>query len=63
MKKYFTLLSFITIAFACNKSEELAINEIAFEDAIELTELTTSLSEPIFDSNGYGISIHGVRWR
>ena len=38
MKKFITLLSFITIAFACNKSEELAINEIAFEDAIELTE-------------------------
>lgn len=65
MKKYITLLSFITIAFACNKSEELSINEIAFEDAIELTELTTSLSEPILTQTAtefQSMESDGAKW-
>jgi hypothetical protein len=47
MKKYLTLFSFILLAFACNKSEEVAVNEIAFNDAIALTETTTALSESV----------------
>ena len=47
MKKYLTLFSFILLTFACNKSEEVAVNEIAFNDAIALTETTTALSESV----------------
>lgn len=47
MKKYLTLFSFILMAFACNKSEEVPVNEIAFNDAIALTETTTDLSESV----------------
>jgi hypothetical protein len=47
MKKYLTLFSFILLAFACNKSEDVAVNEIAFNDAIALTETTTALSESV----------------
>ena len=31
MKKYLTLFSFIVLAFACNKSEDVAVNEIALQ--------------------------------
>jgi hypothetical protein len=47
MKKYLTLFSFILMALACNKSEDLAIDEIAFNDAIALTESTTALTETV----------------
>jgi len=46
MKKYLTLFSFILIALACNKSEELVENEIALSEAITLTESTSTVSEP-----------------
>ena len=45
MKKYLTLFSFILMALACNKSDELANDEIALIDAITLTESTATLSE------------------
>ncbi|MFM2014943.1 MAG: hypothetical protein RIQ51_433 [Bacteroidota bacterium] len=47
MKKYLTLFSFILMALACNKSEELVKDEIAFNDAIALTETTTDFSESV----------------
>jgi len=47
MKKYLTLFSFILLAIACNKSDDLVINEIAYNDAIALTESTTTLTETV----------------
>ena len=47
MKKYLTLFSFILMALACNKSDNLDINEIAYNDAIALTETTTALTETV----------------
>jgi hypothetical protein len=47
MKKYLTLFSFILIALACNKSEDLAMDEIGLNDAIALTETTTALTETV----------------
>ena len=45
MKKYLTLFSFILMALACNKSDELVKDEIALSDAITLTESTSTISE------------------
>jgi len=47
MKKYLTLFSFILMALACNKSDELVKDEIALGDAITLTESTTTLTETV----------------
>jgi hypothetical protein len=65
MKKYITLFSFIFMAFACNKSDELVINEITFNDAIALTESTTSLSETVLTQTTLttqSMTTSGAKW-
>ena len=47
MKKYITLFAFVLMGLACNKSEDIVIEEIAFNDAIALNESTTALSENV----------------
>ena len=65
MKKYLTLFSFIVLAFACNKSEDVAVNEIAFNDAINLTETTTALTETVLTqttSTTHTMTGNGPKW-
>lgn len=65
MKKYLTLFSFILMALACNKSDNLDINEIAFNDAIALTETTTALTETVLTqttSTTHSMDAGGPKW-
>ena len=65
MKKYITLFSFILMALACNKSDDLVINEIAFNDAIALTETTTALTETVLTqttSTTHTMDAGGPKW-
>jgi hypothetical protein len=65
MKKYLTLFSFILLAIACNKSDDLVINEIAFNDAIALTESTTALTETVLTqttSTTHTMDAGGPKW-
>ena len=65
MKKYLTLFSFILMALACNKSETLVENEIAFNDAIALTETTTALTETVLTqttSTTHSMDAGGPKW-
>ena len=65
MKKYLTLFSFVLMALACNKSEELTFDEIAFNDAIALTETTTALTETVLTqttSTTHSMDAGGPKW-
>ena len=65
MKKYLTLFSFILMALACNKSDELVKDEIALSDAISLTESATSLSETTLTqttSATQSMGAEGAKW-
>jgi hypothetical protein len=64
MKKYITLFSFILMALACNKSETLVENEIAFNDAIALTETTTALTETVLTqtTSTHSMDAGGPKW-
>ena len=65
MKKYLTLFSFILIALACNKSEDLAMDEIGLNDAIALTETTTALTETVLTqttSTTHSMDAGGPKW-
>lgn len=65
MKKYLTLFSFILMTLACNKSDNLDINEIAFNDAIALTETTTALTETVLTqttSTTHSMDAGGPKW-
>jgi hypothetical protein len=65
MKKYLTLFSFILMALACNKSDELVKDEIALIDAVTLTSATTTLSEPILTqttSATQSMGTEGAKW-
>lgn len=65
MKKYLTLFSFILMALACNKSEELVNDEIALIDAITLTESATTLSETTLTqttSATQSMGAEGAKW-
>jgi hypothetical protein len=64
MKKYITLFSFILMALACNKSDDLVINEIAFNDAIALTETTTALTETVLTqtTSTHSMDAGGPKW-
>ena len=65
MKKYLTLFSFILMALACNKSEELVKDEIALGDAITLTESATALSETTLTqttSATQSMGTEGAKW-
>jgi hypothetical protein len=65
MKKYITLFSFILMALACNKSDNLDINEIAYNDAIALTETTTALTETVLTqttSTTHSMDAGGPKW-
>jgi hypothetical protein len=45
MKKYLLILSLTTMVFACSKSNEVISDEIAFNDAIVMTETITPMTE------------------
>jgi len=45
MKKYLIILSLSLMVFACSKSNEVIADEIAFNDAIAMTETLTPLTE------------------
>ena len=45
MKKYLFILSLSLMVFACSKSNEVNADEIAFNDAIVMTETVTPLTE------------------
>jgi hypothetical protein len=65
MKKYLTLFSFILMALACNKSDELVKDEIALSDAITLTESATTLSETTLTqttSATQSMGAEGAKW-
>jgi hypothetical protein len=65
MKKYITLFSFILMALACNKSDDLVINEIAFNDSITLTESTITLTETVLTqttSTTHSMDAGGPKW-
>jgi aspartyl-tRNA synthetase len=65
MKKYLTLFSFILMALACNKSDELVKDEIALGDAITLTESATALSETTLTqttSATQSMGTEGAKW-
>jgi len=45
MKKYLFILTLAMMVFACSKSNEVISEEIAFDDAIVMTESITPLTE------------------
>jgi hypothetical protein len=45
MKKFLLILSLSLMVFACSKSNEVISDEIAFNDAIVMTETITPLTE------------------
>ena len=45
MKKYLLILSLSLMVFACSKSNEVISDEIAFNDAIVMTETITPITE------------------
>ena len=53
------------MALACNKSDNLDVNEIALNDAIALTETTTALTETVLTrttSTTHSMDAGGPKW-